>query len=215
MSQFTPPPAAPPGAMPEGTSAAMPRPQSWSALAITGFVLSLLGCLGITAALGLVFGIAGILATRGGRKRGFGLAVAAIPISILMGTLGVGGFYFTKTMVRVGMDRMSLVVDVVGSAPEESAEAFATLREGCSEEFIKKISDESLTLWLATIREKHGSLVSTDKTPMPLQGGGGLQINAKFVNGPAPIVFRFSTLSGTKMLIDYIDVDGLALGQSP
>ena len=92
---------------------------------------------------------------------------------------------------------------------------FATLRAGCTEEFIKKASDENLTAWLAAIREKHGSLVSTDKTPMPLHDGGGLQINAKFVNGPAPIVFRFSTASGTKMLIDYIDVDGLALGQSP
>ena len=215
MSQFSPPAGPPPGAMPTGAPAAMPRPTSWSALAISGFVLSLVGCLGITAALGLVLGTAGILATRGGRKRGFGLAVAAIPISIVTGAVGVGGYYSMKMLADAVMDRMSVVVDVVGSAPDESAEAFATLREGCSEEFIKKISDESLTLWLATIREKHGSLVSTDKTPMPLQGGGGLQINAKFVNGPAPIVFRFSTASGTKMLIDYIDVDGLALGQSP
>ena len=143
------------------------------------------------------------------------MAVAAIPISIVTGAVGVGGYYSMKMLADAVMDRMSVVVDVVGSAPDESAEAFATLREGCSEEFIKKISDESLTLWLATIREKHGSLVSTDKTPMPLHDGGGLQIDAKFVNGPAPIVFRFSTASGTKMLIDYIDVDGLALGQSP
>lgn len=215
MSQFSPPAGPPPGAMPTGAPAAMPRPTSWSALAISGFVLSFLGCLGITAALGLVFGIAGIVATRGGKKRGFGLAVAAIPISIVTCAVGVGGYYSMKMLADAVMDRMSVVVDVVGSAPDESAEAFATLREGCSDEFIKKISDESLTLWLATIREKHGSLVSTDKTPMPLHDGGGLQINAKFVNGPAPIVFRFSTASGTKMLIDYIDVDGLALGQSP
>lgn len=214
MSQFTPPAGPPPGAMPEGTSAAMTRPQSWSALAISGFVLSLLGCLGITAALGLVFGIAGIVATRGGGKRGFRLAVAAIPISLVMGALGAGVSYYLTTMYVIYMERMDSVVAVVGSTPDDSAEAFARLREGCSEEFIEKIDDESLTRWLATIREKHGALVSTDEQPVPVQGGS-VRINAKFLNGPAPIVYRFSTLGGAKLLIDYIDVDGLAVGQSP
>ena len=215
MSQFTPPAGPPPGAMTAGTPAAIPRPQSWSALAISGFVLSLLGCLGITAALGLVFGVAGIVATRGGGKRGFGLAVAAIPISIVTGTVGVGGFYFTKAKIAVFMERMNTVVAVVESTPDETVEVFATLRAGCTEEFAKKASDENLTAWLAAIREKHGSLISAEKTPTSPQGLFSYQINAKFVNGSAPIVFRLSQTSGTKMLIDYIDVDGLALGQSP
>lgn len=215
MSQFSPPAGPPPGAMPEGPSAAMPRPQSWSALAITGFVLSLLGCLGITAVLGLIFGVAGIIATRGRKKRGFGLAVAAIPISLVFGALAVSGVYFAKTMYVVYMDRVEAVVAVVDSTPDDSAEAFARLREGCSEEFSKKIDDETLTLWLATIREKHGALVSADQQPIPVQGGGGLRIDAKFVNGPAPIVYKFSSLSGLKLLIEYIAIDGLAVGQSP
>ena len=119
------------------------------------------------------------------------------------------------TMYVVFMGRMDAVVAIVGSTPDESADAFAKLREGCSEEFIKKIDDESLTRWLATIREKHGSLVSTNEEPIPIRGGGGLTMNANFVNGPAPIVLRFSKLGGTKFLIDYIAIDGLAVGQSP
>ncbi len=143
------------------------------------------------------------------------MAVAAIPISIVMGTVGVGGFYFTKAKIDVFMERMNTVVAAVGSTQDDAAEAFARLREGGSEEFIKKASDENLTAWLAAIREKHGSLISAEKTPTSLQSGFSYQINAKFVNGSAPIIFRFSKLSGMKMLIDYIDVDGLALGQSP
>jgi len=215
MSQFSPPAGPPPGAMPESPSAAMPRPQSWSALAITGFVLSLLGCLGITAVLGLIFGVAGIIVTRGGKKRGFGLAVAAIPISLVWGALAVGGIYFAKTMYVVYLDRVEAVVAVVDSTPDNSAEAFARLREGCSEEFLEIIDDESLTSWLATVREKPGALVSADDQPVPVQGGGGLRINAKFGNGPAPIIFRFSSRGGTKLLIEYIAIDGLAVGQSP
>ena len=130
MSQFSPPAGPPPGEMPEGDAVVMPRPKSWSALAISGFVLSLVGCLGITAALGLVFGIAGILATRGRRKRGFGLAVAAIPISMLTGALSVVGLYYFTAMIAVLVQRTDAVVAVVGSTPDETAEAFATLRAG-------------------------------------------------------------------------------------
>ncbi len=192
-----------------------PESQSWSALAIAGFVLSLVGCLGITAILGLILGVAGIAKTRGGRRRGYGLAVAAIPISIVTGALCLGGLYYAKKVGVVYMARINAVKDVVGSTPDEAAAAFATFRKGCAEGFVVKASDELLTVWLASVREKHGSLVSIDTTPMPLQGGGGLQINAKFVNGPAPIVFRFSKASQTQMLIDYLEVDGLALGESP
>lgn len=192
-----------------------PESQSWSALAIAGFVLSLVGCLGITAILGLIFGVAGIAKTRGGRRRGFRLAVAAIPISIVTGALSLGGLFYAKTLGVVYMDRMNAVKGVVGSTPDEAAAAFATFRKGCAESFVDKASDESLTGWLALVREKHGSMVSAEKAPVPLQGGTSFQINAKFVNGPAPIVFRFSKASGTEMLIDYIDVDGLALGETP
>lgn len=215
MSQFTPPAGPPLDAMPGESAAALHRPQSWSALAIAGFVLSFVGCLGITAALGLVFGIAGIVATRGGRKRGFGLAVAAIPISIVTGALFVGVLYYAMAIGVVFMDRVSAVVAVVGSTPDESAESFATLRAGCTEEFIEKASDENLTAWLVAIREKHGALISPGETPTSPQGAFGYQLHAKFVNGSAPIVVKFSQASGTRMLIDYIDVDGLALGQSP
>lgn len=213
MSQLTP--ASDP--LRDATIPGPPRPesQSWSALAIAGFVLSLVGCLGITAGLGLIFGVAGIAKTRGGRRRGFGLAVAAIPISIVTGALFLGGLNYARTLGVVYMDRMNAVKGVVGSTPDEAAAAFATFREGCAESFVDKASDESMTVWLASVREKHGSLVSTDRTPMPLPDGGGLQINAKFVNGPAPIVIRFSKAGGAKMLIDYIEVDGLALGESP
>ena len=77
MTQFGPPPVPPPGmAMPDARS----DPPPWSAAAIGAFVLSLLGFIGITAVLGLIFSIVGIVATRRGRRRGMGLAIAAIPI---------------------------------------------------------------------------------------------------------------------------------------
>ncbi|MCH8241619.1 MAG: hypothetical protein IH897_03285 [Planctomycetes bacterium] len=134
---------------------------------------------------------------------------------MLTGALSVVGLYYFTVMIAVLMQRTDAVVAVVGSTPDETAEAFATLRAGCTEEFIKKASDENLTAWLAAIREKHGSLISVGRTPTSLKSELTYQINAKFVNGSAPIVFRLSQTSLTKILIDYIDVDGLALGQSP
>ena len=89
MAQLTPSPgdfAAPPIADHTRTG---PEHSPWSVAAIAGLVLSLLGCSLIGAVLGLILGIVGITRTRGGRRRGMGLAIAAIPISLGTGLIGV------------------------------------------------------------------------------------------------------------------------------
>ena len=91
MTQFQPPtpgPAMAPGG-PVGVPPAFNEPVRWSAAAVAGFVLSLVGCLIVTAPLGLILGIVGIVTTRGGRRRGMGLAIAAIPISLLTGVFSL------------------------------------------------------------------------------------------------------------------------------
>ena len=86
------------------------------------------------------------------------MAVAAIPISLVMGTVGVGGFYFTKAKIAVFMERMNTVVAVVESTPDETVEVFATLRAGCTEEFAEKAG---------TIRHGARALASVYQATVP------------------------------------------------
>jgi len=56
-------------------------PQPGSGLAITSLVLGILGFLGITSVLGVIFGIVALVQIRAQRQRGKGLAIAGIAVS--------------------------------------------------------------------------------------------------------------------------------------
>ena len=60
-----------------------PEPQTLSALAVTGFILSLLSilCCGFTAVFGLIFSIAGLIAASKKNKKGIGFAVTGLIVS--------------------------------------------------------------------------------------------------------------------------------------
>ncbi len=64
----------------------MAEQKEFSAFAIMGFVLSFLGLFSIV---GLVFSIIGILQTRDNKKRGRGLAIAGLIISIIVFIISV------------------------------------------------------------------------------------------------------------------------------
>lgn len=60
--------------------------KSYSALAITGFVISLVSifCCGITAGIGLIFSIAGTIAASKKNKKGMGFAITGLVINLLL-----------------------------------------------------------------------------------------------------------------------------------
>jgi len=211
MSQMPPPGSYGqlPGQPPPGY--APTRPPPYSAAAIAGFVLSLLGCLGVTAVLGLIFGIVGIVTTRGRARRGFGLAVAALPISLVMGlgsVIGVLGIYaFGQVMTVVAM--LPSLYDVNGNVV---AETVAVFRGACTEEFQTEVSETQLAAWFQTARAEYGSLVELKKIDQPKKVPGTnrmtIRMTGKFVSGEHDIVVSLRTSRMGAIAIDDIEVAG-------
>ena len=188
-------------------------PPRWSALAITAFVLSLIGFLGFTAVLGIILGIAGIAVTRCGRRRGMGLAIAAIPISLITGA--VGAFFVVGIVSFVRMGDMTKQVERVLSAPDDADKAIESIYASSTPSFQQEVGREELSNWLSEIRLKHGNLISLDRTittsTVSSEANRALfNLPGKFVNGPALIRMRFEQRGLTQPLIDDFDVDGFS-----
>ncbi len=216
MTQFHPPPGAPGdlsgghGFPPELDQTQAP----WSAAAISGFVLSLLGCLGITALLGLVLGIVGILRTRGGRRRGMGPAVAALPISVVTGLVSVFVVLASWMVASTVAVAMELPTAFDPDSPEATA-ARSALRTNCSEGFNAAVTSEQFDTWIARVSAQHGKLIEftgkpTRVSPDPGSNEWGLAFEGKFVNGPASVHFSFIQ-DGLRPKIVDLSVDGVSV----
>ncbi len=217
MTQFQPPPFPdqPRQAGYQPATYASTAPPPWSAAAIAGFVLSLLGFLGVTAVLGLILGIIGCFTTSGGRRRGKGLAIAAIPISVVMAVFSVllvAMVYFIA-QVAIVPDKLDVVL---GSKSASTAEGARALREISSATLNQELTTEKFESWIAGVNAAHGKLTSTsvDAQQMMLKNPDGsmvLNFKGKFVNGPAAIRLTFKEKDVWSLRIDDIDIGGLAL----
>jgi hypothetical protein len=187
-------------------------PPRWSAAAIGGFVLSLIGFLGVTAVLGLLFGIIGIVATRGGRRRGMGLAIAAVPISLATGALAillVFAVLFASHVKAV----TSRLEEVLACEPTAVAAAVDQLRLVTSDEFNERVDRESMQGWLERVHATHGKLIdlTIDRKRLvtPTENGAlSISLDAKFVNGTVSVRVTFSEGDFWSLRIDDIEVDG-------
>jgi len=208
MTQFQPPPPPTPyGAHAVGAQDATKR---WSASAIAGFVLSLLGCTGIGAVLGLILGIVGIVVTRDGRRRGLGLAIAAIPISLLTGAMSV--MIALSTVFFIGL---KTIVEDLPTFLELDASGMAELRNLTTDDFDSEVTDEDFRNWLAQLGEKHGrlmpiSIASAPPTTSQRDGKVVISLPGKFVNGSANISIALSREGVGELRIDDIEVDGVS-----
>ena len=217
MTQFQPPPDAPGIGHPDHYAPPVgSSPPRWSAAAVSAFVLSLLGCTGIGAVLGLILGPVGIVAARGGHRRGFGLAVAAIPISLVTGVMAVFIGWLAYTSVRLVMDTPRQLSAIMGTEVVDASEAWEALRDLASDEFRAEVSAETAQAWLATVWETHGRLV--DVQPDEATRGGStpdgdpfMNFDSRFVNGRANvrIVFDARSVWTAPKIVD-IEVDGVS-----
>jgi len=212
MTQLQPPPFPPQqGQYGSPASYGPPGLAPWSAAAIAGFILSLFG---VTAVFGLVLGIVGIITTGDGRRRGRGLAIAAIPISVVTGAifvLLVAGIFLATRAAELPLKLQSALAadssSLVGAAD--------TLRELGSAKFNDEVSAEAMQAWLKQINAKHGKVTSANVRPfhqMSSSPDGAIRLNvsAKFVNGPAVIqlVFTRCKEKAWSLGIDDIDIGG-------
>jgi hypothetical protein len=190
-------------------------PPRWSALAITAFVLSFLGFLGFTAILGILLGIAGIAVTRGGRRRGMGMAIAAIPISLVTGSFGAMLVYGGYTFWNMYQTSEKLV-PILSASSDRSADGAAAILALGSESFRTNVGREQLEQWLRDVNRKHGNLTKLerdlDTNPITANSAGHavLSMRGKFTNGPALMRITFSSDTLLHPSIDDIEVDGLS-----
>ena len=162
-------------------------PAPYSASAIAGFVLSLLGCLGVTAVLGLIFAVVGLVTTRGGARRGAGLAIAAIPISIITGLISV----VVVILAWQGIQTMRIALNLPGVYTVNgsvSPEAIEELRGVFTDSFNAEVSGEKLGTWFESVQTEHGVLteLKPNGQPKTIPGTDRLtySLTGKFVSGP-------------------------------
>lgn len=213
MTQFQSPPPPPPQGQYDPPGSYGPyRPPPWSAAAIGGFVLSLLGFLGITAVLGLIFGIVGISRTGGGRRRGRGLAIAAIPISVV--TAGLGGVLFIGILFVTHAAEIPRKLQSALALDSSSLPAAADILRGMgSPKFNEEVSTETLQAWITQINAKHGKLTSASLDTQQMvsdtpDSATCLNVKGKFVNGPAAIRLIFNREEAWSLRIDDIEIGG-------
>lgn len=211
MTTFGPPPPPPAGIHQPPWDGPRAGPPPWSAAAIGSFVLALLGFIGITAVLAIVFAIIAFFTTRGGRRRGVGLAIAAVPISIVMGVVGV--LIFSAVLILGQMGKIPGKLETVFSTATEPAAQIKTLRDMASQDFNESVGDDALREWFATIRAKHGSLTRTSFEPASGYAFSPGQppriaVKGKFVNGETTILVTFDPLDLWSGRIHDIDIDG-------
>jgi hypothetical protein len=172
-------------------------------------VLSILGCTGIGAILGLILGIVGIAATRSGRRRGLGLAIAAIPISLVTGVIGVT--VGIGSIAAIGMWSTMMKVPELLKLNDAS---IAELREITTDDFDNAVDDETLRAWFDEVEAKHGKLVelvpNSPPTTRQQDGRAVFSLPAKFVNGNADISLTFEVENFRTIRIDNIEVDGVS-----
>ena len=219
MTRFQPPPPPGTGPAPEQAGPIFSSPRKpFSKAAIAGFVLSLLGCLGITAILGLILGIMGVVHTRDQRRRGMGLAIAAIPISLVTGAFGVFALIGVVLVVRSAVMLVQLPA-VLATEGEISLQALTQFRQICSTDFNEEVSDEQLRAWFKQVIEKYGKFVTVEKKGRDIVPGGddrmNISVKTKFVNGSARVTIKLIQDTFWDIRLDDIVIDGSSPRDGP
>ncbi|KRC46349.1 MULTISPECIES: DUF4190 domain-containing protein [unclassified Nocardioides] len=116
----------PPGGFPGGGDSMPPKTDG---LSIAALVLSFLCCL---APIGVILGIVGIRRTKGGQRKGRGLAIAAIIIGVIMSiataSLIAVGVFFADKVVTPGNAEVGQCVDV-----DENDDTIFLYKKECTE----------------------------------------------------------------------------------
>lgn len=197
-------------------------PPPWSKSAITGFVSSLLICIPVVPSLvGLIAGVMGISSTSGGSRRGRGLAIAAIPISLLTGAGWVIGFIVIAMFVRSSAEVIKTVERVFKARNLSDADLQEVIDSMMSDEAADSTSPAGIREWVERVVADKGSLaevmVNVRFERVPGTSSIVFVIPCRFVNGitDVRVVMAVSSKGGRKYRIDDIEVGEHSLVDGP
>lgn len=213
MADFPPPDSfGPPES--SGYAGDFSGPPPWSGTAISGFVCSFFSCLVVPALLGVFLAIFGLVATSGGRKRGRGLAIAALPISASLGLMGVWGSYVFVSFITETVNAPARIQEVLGLPESESTQAAANLRLMASADFNEAVSDDQLQSWLQAVREEYGQTTEVESSADQPIGPDGKSLNlyAKFVTGKTEYINIRLEPAREGLRIRYVIIDDITVG---
>ncbi len=181
-----------------------------SKLAIMAFVLSFLLVL---APLGVLFGVAGIVVTWSGRKRGRGFAIASIPIGVMVSVLTT--LIVITFLLMANVVKKENVVGFLKSSQSTIASSASETYDGLSDRFKVVVSEDAFQEWALATAEAHGTLqdVERGRDWLSTQPGNSwvLNLTGKFVNGPANIKVTVGVDWGSLSAeVDDIAVDGVS-----
>ena len=180
-------------------------------VAIVGFVLSFLLFL---APLGVVLGIVGIFRTGRGSRRGRGLAIAAIPIGMVMSgfvaMIGVTGYHMFATVRRAAE-----IAAVLQTSSVRISEEATEFYDHQPRRFQLAVSRGDFEAWLAAAIQKHGSLQSVKPATRavkidPITREWTINLVGEFVNGSAHVGVVFAPPGAGEPQLRDISVDGVS-----
>ena len=120
-------------------------PAPLSGMAVAGFVSSVTICCPVLSPLlGFIFSVIGLMQTREGMRRGRGLAIAGLIISLLLVPLHGWGVIFGGTLA-VEMSRIP--VAMIGLQTGEIDVALSELYQLGSPELKSSVSEDEFVLW--------------------------------------------------------------------
>ncbi len=218
MSQFddpqppAPPPAQPAAPQQDAFDAEMTPtgPAPMSAMAITGFVSSLIVCCPVLSPLlGLIFSLVGLSQTKGGVRRGRGLAIAGLIISIVAIPLqGLAILMITGpagSWIRIGIASTSF------QAGDTDA-GISVWYDMASYDLNSAMTEDEFAAWINAEFKKHGGLKSLQLNPnqqgSPSADGNSveLQWRAQFPSETVDIYTYFSVGSWGHLSLENITI---------
>ncbi len=156
MSQFDDPqpPAHPQDAFEAEMMPTGPAPMS--GMAVAGFVSSVIVCCpALSPLLGLIFSLVGLSQTKGGVRRGRGLAIAGLIIAIIMVPIHGWG---VPSLCRLAMSAMRLPVIAAAFQSGDLEAASQILYAMASPDLKAAKTEDELTAWISAEFSKRGGL---------------------------------------------------------
>lgn len=214
MSQFSPPP--PPGGLAGNVAPAGPPlnvQPSMSAVAVVALVASLVFCVPfVTQVVGLICGVIGIASTSGGRRRGRGLAIAAIPISLIVAAVWCGLGYVTFRVFGEATRLAQEVQTLLRTSGEAVAVNSTDFYTHTSKRFQQQLTQSEFAAWVDQVLDDHGTLQNMRPAQQFFQsdpeGRMVTQYIGQFSNGSANIAVTFAFDDDFTPQIDDVQVDG-------